>query len=205
MSRKIVKFCIGVSLICLFLTGCSGVGIGGNPDLLKEDVTENTTTKKKKKAEPCFDIDRITLMDAIKTGKIQVEDDEEYGDNPECIKSCKAKSGLFHMDIFDYKEKYKEKNDGTYMVQIIFYVDKLKTKEGKAEALQLLQEVCEQLNIAYEEDILWGYVEEILAEQVKNMKFREKDYQENAHIVVTKQYQDEEVQFRITPRKMLEE
>ena len=196
---------MGVLLICLFVSGCSGVGIGGNPELLKEDTTQQTTSKKKKKVKPCFDIDKITLMDAIKAGEIDVEDDEKYGDNPECMQSCKAKSGLFHMDIFDCKEEYKEKNDGTYMVQIIFYVNKLKTNEGKEEALQLLQEVCEQLNVPYEEETLWGYVEEILAEQTEYLKFRENDYQENAHIVVTKQSKDKEIQFRITPRKVLED
>lgn len=218
MRRKTVKFWTGILMAGMFCMGCSKTGIGGNPELLKEDsaqeeAVEETAQKNAEgdseekvsndgeRKEPyfdTFDTDRTTFMNGIKEGSIRVEDDEKYGDYPERMESCRAKSGLFHMDIFDNSEEYKEKRDGTYMVQIIYYMDRLQTEEGKKEALKLLEEVCGQLDVIYEEDKLWGYVEEVLAETGKWDKYREEDYKKNAHIRVGKEENDTEVNIRIT-------
>lgn len=214
MRRKTMKFWIGILLAGILCVGCSKTGIGGNPELLKEDSGEDLTQKdtegdseqtdsakknsEDKKRKPYFNTDRTAVMAAVRNSGIEVEDDEKYGDYPECMESCRAKSGLFHMDVFDNREEYKEKCDGTYMIQIIYYIDRLQTEEGKKEALQLLEEVCGQLDVVYEEDTLWGYIEEILVDKGKWTKFRENEYKENAHIRITKEAEDTEVNIRIT-------
>lgn len=100
----------GVLLTALCCGGCSSKGTGGTAVVgVPQYIVEEEIEPERKAAEQYFDTDRCTMMNAIKNGYIDVEEDERYGDNKDRIESCKSKSGLFHMDIFDHYAEYKEK------------------------------------------------------------------------------------------------
>lgn len=188
-------------LIGLCCNGCSETKMGANQETTKENISTEKTASKSQKLH--FGTDRFTVMNAIKSGTVEVENDEKYGDNPECIESCKATSGLFHVDVFDREKEYKKKDDGTYMVQIIFDAQKFQTTEGKQETSQLLPLICKQLNITYKKETLWNYLEDALLTPEEEDAYIDEDYQKDAHIVVTKQALGKEIQIRFTSNRLL--
>lgn len=193
MYKKSAKLCMIMILIGLCCNGCSETKMGANQETTKENISTEKTASKSQKLH--FGTDRFTVMNAIKSGTVEVENDEKYGDNPECIESCKATSGLFHVDVFDREKEYKEKDDGTYMVQIIFDAQKFQTTEGKQETSQLLPLICKQLNITYKKETLWNYLEDALLTP-EEAPVIDVEYQENTQVVITRQSNDTEIQLR---------
>lgn len=199
-KKLVLNMTLSTSILMALLCcgGCSSKGTGGTAMVgVPQYIVEEEIEPERKAAEQYFDTDRCTMMNAIKNGYIDVEEDERYGDNKDCIESCKSKSGLFHMDIFDHHAEYNEKSDGTYMVQIIFDLEQLKTEDGEEETKQLLREVFGQLGVEYEKDTLWDCILMVIADRQKDEVSREMDYKDNVHIMVAKESLGTEIRMRI--------